>query len=163
VLLGMAIVVVAFGVAAGSSAGAAASPAACSFVSKQEAAILLGMRARALARYPAPRFTCAYGDAKNRFKGIENTPHSVQLFYGDMRADQSTYIAFRDGRYGHCPQGPKLGDKTCWDRNGFSPRNLTLFARYQTVRMDVHAKVPRRLGEAREVALMRKILRRLPS
>lgn len=79
-----------------------------------------------------------------------------------MRVSQSTYIAFRDGRYAHCPQGPKLGDKTRWDINHGGPRDPTLFALYQSVRLDVHAKVPRKLGEAREGALMRKILRRLP-
>ena len=36
-------------------------------------------------------------------------------------------------------------------------------ALYQTVCFDVHAKVPRKLGEARQAALIRKILRRLPS
>ena len=53
-----------------------------------------------------------------------------------MRVSQSTYIAFRDGRYAHCPQGPKLGDKTRWDINHGGPRDPTLFALYQSVRLE---------------------------
>ena len=76
------------------------------------------------------------------------------------RAGQSTYIAFRDGPDARCPGVRKLGDKKRGDINHGGP---TLFALYQTVRLDVHAKVPRQLGEAREAALMRKISPRLPS
>jgi hypothetical protein len=141
------------------------APAASSLVTKREAAAVLGVPVRKVYRHlrrskgyvPYGRGAVAYSDDP---RGVTDISRSLELYYRDFRATPWVYTRFKNGRYGGCPRGPRLGDKTCWDRTLRGPRDLTLFARNQTARINVRG-VRRKPGEARVAALMRRVLPRL--
>jgi hypothetical protein len=142
-----------------SSARSGSAVTGCSLVTRAEVATVLGVPAAKLARSytTSGSGVCGY---------TANVPGKFipgfSLAYSDGRSTPAVYRAFRDHRYSGCSQGPKVGDKTCWDMNPGSPRNLTLFAKSQTVRIAVNYVKPVAAAEARIAALIAKIYRRLP-
>jgi hypothetical protein len=141
-------------------AGTAPSTSPCKLLTKADAAAFLRVPVGTIRRRPTsspPGMTqCSYQGQSDQLK--------VGVAYQDYRSPEMHryYEAFRDHRYSGCAQGPRVGDKTCWDINPGGPRTLALFGKYQVVLLGSHGVKPK-IGEAREAALMPKIYERLPS